>query len=132
MKPSIFDIVQDTEQCAEYFRAQRWPDGVRCPRCQSTRVRIRKTRPDGLRWYQCRDCLKGFSDTTGTVLEHSHVPLPRWFAIAFLLRRNLPDVQIAQDMGIEENTARRLGRLIRASTFFRSARAALAEPGGGR
>ena len=86
MKESIFDIVKDTDRCARMFREHRWPDGVICPRCWSRNIRIRKVRADRLRHYQCRECLKGFADTTGTVMQKSHVPISVWFEIAFLMR----------------------------------------------
>ncbi len=121
MKESIFDIVKDTDRCAEMFREHHWPDGVICPRCGTRKARIRKVRKDGLRYYQCDVCLKGFADTTGTVMERSHVPINVWFEIAFLMRRNLPDTQIASDVGVEENTASRIAKLIRASAFFKDA-----------
>ncbi len=121
MKESIFDIVNNADRCAQILREHRWPDGITCPRCSSGSIRIRSRRRDGICYYQCKKCLKGFSDTTGTIFERSHLMIDKWFQIAFLMRRNLPDIDIAQDAGVEENTARRATQLIRGSAFFKDA-----------
>ena len=60
----------------------RWPGGVRCLRCNETRVRRleckgHKGRPRYLYW--CQDCGYEFSVTVGTLFEHSHLPLTKWF-----------------------------------------------------
>jgi hypothetical protein len=47
--------------------------------------------------------------------------IDKWFQIAFLMRRNLTDTAIAQDVGVEENTASRVVKIIRGSTFFKDA-----------
>ena len=47
----------------------RWPEGVRCPRCDSASV-AERSRP-GRRWpqWRCRDCRMEFTAVTGTALH---------------------------------------------------------------
>ena len=58
----------------------RWPDGVRCPRCDapaSERSAVRSRR----RW-RCRGCRFEFTATAGTRLHGSKIPLGVWVAAA--------------------------------------------------
>lgn len=114
----IFDLFADPAQCAERFREVRWPQGVQCVRCHSPEVRRMEQRPDFVRRYRCRRCQHRFTDLTGTVLARSHVPLHRWFLAAHLFALNLTQAEVSRQLGVEENTAQRLGRLLRDSAFF--------------
>jgi DNA-directed RNA polymerase subunit RPC12/RpoP len=42
------------ERCRELLQKLRWPDGVRCPRCQHSTVSWLTTREK----YECGKCLK--------------------------------------------------------------------------
>ena len=58
----------DEEACDAYLVAHRWPDGVHCPRCGSTKVYPLASR----KWHwECPDCRQGgayrFSDIAGTI-----------------------------------------------------------------
>lgn len=116
---TIFDIFNDPARCAEIIRQARWGDrAVTCIRCGSSNVRIREIRFDGIYYYQCRYCSKGFSDITGTIMERTHLPVSAWLLTAHLMQLNVPDLEISHELGVEENTASRLTKLIRASCFF--------------
>ncbi|HMB08239.1 MAG TPA: transposase [Isosphaeraceae bacterium] len=60
----------DDAKCYEVIRSLRWPDGVRCPHCDSGQV-IKQgrdpTQPER-RHYECRGCHRRFDDLTGTTL----------------------------------------------------------------
>ena len=58
----------DDAKCYALIRQHRWPDGVRCPRCESTAVARHgrdDTQPHRQR-YHCRACGSRFDDLTGT------------------------------------------------------------------
>ena len=60
----------DDAKCYEVVRQHRWPEGVRCPHCDSASV-ARHGHDDTQRhWqrYRCRQCQSRFDDLTGTVL----------------------------------------------------------------
>src|SRR5689334_17019837 len=70
----------DEAKCFELVRQYRWPDGVRCPDCDSAMV-IRNGHDDGQRHrqrYLCKACHGRFDDLSGTVLAGHHQPLRVW------------------------------------------------------
>ncbi len=127
-----FDILMDTAKCAEMIRQIRWEQGLICPRCKNRNIREIATRPDGIRRYHCNSCKKRFTDISDTIFEKSHIPISRWFLASYLMKFNVTDRQLAAELGVEENTARRLAELIRASAFFRDADDQVTVSGGGR
>ena len=80
-QPSLIEFGKtfDTEEKAiAHLAAMRWPDGVRCVKCNGTRISEFDTtgktgKPRHL--YECMDCKYQFSVTVGTVFHNSHVPL---------------------------------------------------------
>src|SRR5260370_6992094 len=69
------------DECRQILEELHWPDGVKCPRCQSEKIsRIRKRFQ-----YDCDSCRYQFSVTSGTIFHDSHLPLPKWFAAVYLM-----------------------------------------------
>ena len=71
------------EAAYRFIEARVWPKGPVCPHCGVMDDRITKLQGNSTRpgVYKCKDCRKPFSVTVGTVMERSHVPLPRiWMA----------------------------------------------------
>ncbi len=81
----------DDAKCFALVRQHRWPDGVRCPACDSRAV-IRDGRdeiqPQRQR-YRCSACGVRFDDLTGTVLAGHHQPLRVWVLCLYLMGLNL-------------------------------------------
>jgi len=77
------------DDCKAYLVAKRWPDGVRCPRCnRKEKVYALKARP--FHWTCCNpDCggRKGyrFSVITHTIFQDTKIPLTIWFRIGYLM-----------------------------------------------
>ena len=70
----------DDAKCFETVRMIRWPDGVRCPECDSAEVTKDgrdDTQPARQR-YQCHGCWKRFDDLTGTIFAGRHEPMQTW------------------------------------------------------
>jgi len=71
------------EQCLDYLVQSRWPNGVKCPICQSVEVKkvTRKTLTENKRpfTFACQSCKHRFSPTMGTIFHGSHIPLKTWF-----------------------------------------------------
>jgi transposase-like protein len=96
----------DDAKCYALVRQQRWPDGVRCPRCASTAV-ARHGRDDAQphrQRYRCAACNARFDDLTGTVLAGHHQPLRVWVLCLYLMGLNLSNRQIANelDLGVSD------------------------------
>jgi hypothetical protein len=67
------------EDCLDYLRWLRWPDGFLCPRCgDTTGWRM----SDG-RWC-CRSCDARTSLTAGTIFDRTRTPLTVWFHACWL------------------------------------------------
>lgn len=70
-----------------YLVSLRWPDGVKCPRCESSKVH-KLSRP----WkWQCKQCNKSgyrFSPLAGTIFENTNIPLSTWFRVIFMMTQS--------------------------------------------
>ena len=80
-------IFHDDDAARAHLEKLFWPNGPNCPRCgvigdRITKLEGKSTRP-GV--YNCKDCRKPFSVTVGTVMERSHVLLPKWVLAAQLM-----------------------------------------------
>ena len=93
------------DACKEYIVRHRWPDGVRCPRCQRTEKIYAIKGKDGgpsYRWTCCNaDCGKRagyrFSVTTRTIFMDTKVSLRIWFKIGYLMltaKKGMSSLQI--------------------------------------
>ena len=75
-------------QCMSYLESLRWPNGVSCPFCSSSKVSITERRKPSRnrpkQFWQCLSCRGQFHATTGTVFQGSHIPLTQWFAAVAL------------------------------------------------
>jgi transposase-like protein len=77
-------VFHDADKAREYLESLHWPDGAKCPHCESmnvTKVGGKTARP-GL--YMCNSCRKQFTVTVGTIFEDSKIPLNKWL-LAFRL-----------------------------------------------
>lgn len=145
--PSLIDVAYEfgkIEQCLAYLEAMRWPEGVRCVKCQHDKVSKfivaetvieRKNRKTGemenrtvpMRYlYQClnTECKQQFSATSGTIFHDSHLPLPKWFmAVALVVnaKKGISAKQLQRDLDVNYRTAWYL---------YHRVREAMQEPGG--
>jgi len=94
--------LMDDAKCFAFVRQHRWPEGVRCPACDSSSV-IREgcddTQPHRQR-YRCKACSGRFDDLTGTVLAGHHQPLRVWVLCLYFMGLNLSNRQIAGELGL--------------------------------
>ncbi len=112
---SLFALVEafpTEEACILHLEKLRWPKGIVCPCCGSTRKVYHLTRGHT---YKCADCRKQFSVRKGTIFEESRLPVRKWFAAVWLLtsnRKGIPSTQLAREIGVTQKTAWfMLGRL---------------------
>ena len=92
----------DDAKCYELVRQHRWPEGVRCPRCESAAV-ARHGRDEAQRHrqrYRCAVCGARFDDLTGTALAGRHRPLRVWVLCLYLMGLNLSNRQIAKELDL--------------------------------
>jgi transposase-like protein len=102
------------ERCRDYLEDLRWPDGIRCPRCNSEKVsRIHKRGQ-----FDCDSCRYQFSVTSGTILHDSHLPLWKWFLAVYILgesKKGISSNQLKRMLGTSYKTAWYLSHRIRAA-----------------
>jgi len=102
-------IYHDKDKAREHLEAIRWPNGPVCPHCgvvgTAYAITGKSARP-GL--YECKDCLKQFSVTVGTVFERSKVPLNKWLLATHLMtssKKGVSSHQIHRSLGVTYKTA---------------------------
>jgi transposase-like protein len=109
------------KDCLEFLESIRWNGDPTCPYCDSERV----TATPKERRYRCNNCSTAFSATVNTIFHRTHLPLPKWFAAISLIldaRRPIPARHLAQRLGIDKNTAWRIGTRIHAAMLEPSQR----------
>lgn len=109
-QPSDMDLMKLFEQfgsdqkCRMYLERLRWPNGVRCIRCDSVRISMIYKRNQ----FTCDSCDYRFSVTAGTIFHDSHLPLPKWFAVVFLIcesKKGMSALQIKRTLNVAYKTA---------------------------
>jgi transposase-like protein len=110
----LFEQFGSEEKCRKYLEHLRWPDGVRCPRCQSDKI----SRIYERKQFACDPCNYQFSATAGTIFHDSHLPLPKWFAAIYLIceaKKGLSANQLKRTLKVAYKTAWYLCHRIRAA-----------------
>ena len=114
---SLIEITRmfpDDKTAERWFADTRWPDGPRCPYCDSEKVQsgaTHKTMP-----YRCRSCRKRFSVKTGTVMQASNLGYQTWAIAIYLIMTNLKGVssmKLHRDLGISQKSAWHLAHRLR-------------------
>jgi transposase-like protein len=106
----------DDAKCYALVRQHRWPDGVRCPQCNSADV-TRNGRDDAQphrQRYRCRACDSRFDDLTGTVLARHHQPLRVWVLCLYFMGLNLSNRQIARELDLSVSDVQVMTEQLRA------------------
>jgi len=122
------------EACNDFLEQMRWPDGVRCVKCNSPKV-TKYTKQEGTRTrknpktgkieekpvparilYVCRECKNQFSVGAGTIFNDTHLDLQKWFqAVALMVnaKKGLSALQLKRDLGTAYKTSWYLSMRIR-------------------
>jgi transposase-like protein len=111
----------DDAKCFALVRQHRWPEGVRCPACDSVSVvrdgcddrQIHRQR------YRCKACAGRFDDLTGTVLAGHHQPLRVWILCLYFMGLNLSNRQIAQELGLDGSDVQAMTEQLRGGLAAR-------------
>ena len=95
---------------------QRWPDGIKCPRCHSDRIQEGTSHPTMP--YRCRACRKFFSPRTGTVMESSKLGYQVWVFASYLMTTGLKgtsSMKLHRDLNVTQKHAWHLAHRVRES-----------------
>ena len=117
----------DDAKCFAFVRQHRWPEGVRCPCCDSGAV-IRDGCDDTQRYrqrYRCKACAGRFDDLTGTALAGHHQPLRVWVLCLYFMGLNLSNRQIAAELGLNASDVQAMTEHLRCSLVTKAPAARL-------
>lgn len=102
------------DRCRDYLEGLRWPDGIRCPRCESAKIsRIVKRNQ-----FDCDSCRYQFSVKVGTVFHDSHLPLWKWFLATYMMveaKKGVSANQLKRTLDVSYKTAWYLCHRIRSA-----------------
>ncbi len=103
------------DKCRAYLEQLRWPEGVRCPRCDADKGISRLERRGQ---FDCNSCGYQFSVRVGTVLQDSQLPLWKWVLAVFVMTESDEGISanhLKQVLGVSYKTAWYLSHRIRSS-----------------
>ncbi len=105
----------DEAKCYEVVRQLRWPNGVRCPTCESSEIvkRGKHTHQTHRQRYACHACGCQFDDLTGTIFEGHHQPLHTWVLCLYFMGLNLSNEQIAAELDVDADTVQVMATQLR-------------------
>lgn len=112
--PQLVAEFGSEDKCRDYLVALRWPDGPRCPRCQSEKV----SRIVARHQFDCDSCRYQFSVTAGTIFHDSHLPLWKWLLAVYMVaesKKGISANQVARTLKVSYKTAWYLCHRIRAA-----------------
>lgn len=95
------------DNCIDYVAIRRWPNGVACPGCSSTKVSaFNPTR----RTWKCgsHHPKREFSVKVGTIYEDSPIPLDKWLTATWMLtncKNGVSSYEIARDVKVTQKSA---------------------------
>lgn len=96
----------DEAKCSAAVVAARWPDGFRCPRCDSPDHYI--VGHGARKLFQCNKCRHQTSVTAGSMMEHTKLPLTKWFLSMYLIsqaKTGLSALALKRQVGVSYPTA---------------------------
>jgi transposase-like protein len=129
----MFDLnqiyFQDAEAAREHLEALRWPDGAKCPHCDSKdcyklTAKAGSKRPVRKGVYKCAECREQFTVTVGTIFEDSKVPLNKWLLANHLLnasKKGMSAHQLHRMLGVAYKTAWFMAHRLRYAVSEQSA-----------
>ena len=110
----LFRMFPDDAAAEAWIAKTRWPNGVRCPRCDSDNVQHPTTHPTMA--YHCRACRRFFSVKTGTAMQSSKLGAQKWVIATYVLTTNIKgasSMKLHRDLGISQKAAWHLAHRIR-------------------
>lgn len=100
----LMERFHSEEICREILEELRWPDGVKCPRCEGTKHAHDTER--GV--YDCYSCGYQFSVLAGTIFHDTKLPIRKWFMATLLMveaKKGISANQMKRTIGVSYKTA---------------------------
>jgi len=109
----LLEKFPNEKACIDYYLEIRYPQGIHCNHCGSSRV---YQRTKNLKAFTCNDCYNSFSPFKDTIFEKSSTDLRKWFyAIHLFLngKKGISALQLQREIGVTYKTAWRMLQQIR-------------------
>ena len=105
----------DETTCFETVRALRWPDGVRCPTCDSPQITThgREETPPERQRYPCQSCRRRFDEVTETSCAGQHPPLRVWMLCRYFRGLTLSNHHMAPALDRNQDDGHQISRQLR-------------------
>ncbi len=100
--PEFEATFKTEDDCRAYLFDHRWPDVVRCPKCNTDKVSVLKKKDWHWNCYQCNPKGYHFSLLVGTVFENTNYPLTVWFKVLYYMltsKKGMSALQIHRMIG---------------------------------
>ncbi len=110
----LIERFHSEDRCREYLESLRWPDGVRCLRCEGEKI----SRSYKRNQFVCDSCDDNFSVTAGTIFHDTHLPLQKWLIATYLMvesKKGISANQMKRTLNVAYKTAWHLCHRIRAA-----------------
>lgn len=99
--------------CEEHLIQLRWKEGFRCPKCTHTEAMLvhakhRRNASKRMPLFECKNCHRQTSVTSGTIFHKSQTPLNKWFLAIYLVsndKRGIAATTLSGDLGVSYPTA---------------------------
>jgi transposase-like protein len=104
--PEFLSRFGTESQCAEMLKLARWPEGFVCPRCACTGHYV--VAHGARKLFQCTGCRHQTSLTSGSLMEHTKLPLTTWFLAIYLIsqaKTGLSALALKRQLGVSYPTA---------------------------
>lgn len=129
---AAIELFSDPAKAREYAVRQRWPEGVRCPKCGSADVLFLERYN---RWHcRAKHASPQFTLKTGTVMEDSPVPLGKWLIAMWMLancRNGVSSYEIQRAVGVTQKSAWFMLHRIRLAMKLEAAPGSMGSASGG-
>ena len=115
MMPNAYEVVREL----------RWPDGVKCPACDSGQTYGKRGFHDHQahrQRYSSQECGRQFDDLSGTVFEGHRQGLKTWTLCLYLMGLNLSNRQIAAELDLNEDDVQVMASQLREGVMAKKSR----------
>jgi transposase-like protein len=113
-------LFPNEDSCLQYLSQVRWNGIVTSPFSPTGKVYECSNGQ-----YRCRDTSRYFTAKTGTIFQHSRLPLRTWFRAIWLMQQNpsITSVALAKELEITQKSAWLMQQRVRKQLGIRKSRA---------
>ena len=120
----------DEKACEEHLIQLRWKEGFSCPKCKHSEAMLvhathRRDAERRVPLFECKQCHRQTSVTSGTIFHKSKTSLTKWFVAIYLVsndKRGISAKTLQRHIGVSYDTAWNMLNKIRNAMAERNAK----------